>query len=363
MKQWTKQQLKTAAALAQELQEQADPKKSVEENMQEALLCRADNIDAQRIVAELRDGIQSFHDTFAQTQEQGLDAVVDQKLDAILEGYTEPEQVQVLHELLTAFAQVCQVQAPAAADPAQLNEMKAKVREYLCQYSVLNLGAEGSEILLRELGQAELEQLSQAQDKAGREQYIALAFYIQQARGELDAVPNELSAQEIGALTAAAYESQRVILGGLLGKLDWESVKRTLMMIAGAAVLAVLGFAMLKIAAFAGTLTYLVIKGLVGMSVIGTVMGLFFGFEIVSNFIDIAIKAGEAIAHVTHLDEGLKTATTVLSKWFQETVRPKVAAFWQAVKRSFGIADSQPAETVVDDEELELLIEENPSLA
>lgn len=347
MKKWTKEQLAAAAALAQELQAQADPQRTVEENMQAALLRRVDDIDAQQTVTELCSGIRSFHTTLKRTQEQGLPAVVDQTLEAILANRTQEEQAQVLHELLAAFSPV---QDLAQGDPAQVDVMKRQLREYLCQYGVLDLGSEGAEVLMRELGRQDLEALSQAQDRASQEQYTALAFYLQKLQGELDAVPDELSAQEIGALTAAAYGTNHTILEGLLGKIDWETVKHRLMMIAGAGLLTLMTIAVAKVVLFTGTLTFWIVKGVVGMSVIGTIVAAFFGFSVVSDILSTAVEIGQSLARATHLDEGVRAGASVLHKWLQETVRPKAAEFWQAVKEFFGVAERQSAQTGAEEQ-------------
>lgn len=343
MKKWTKQQLEAAGKLAQELREQADPQKTVEENMQEALLWRVDDIDAAQVVSQLCEGIQSFHGNLKKAQNQGLPALVDEKLESILDGRTEEEQAQVLYELLTAFAQAAQVQAPAPS--GQVDELKQQVREYLCEYGVLNLGSEGAELLLRELGRKELEELTQAQSKVNQEQYTALAFYLQKLQGELETVPDGLTPQEIGALTAAAYKTNQTILDGLLGKLDWERVKRILMMIAGAAIITIMTIAISKVAVFTGTFTVWVVEGVVGMGVIGTIVGAVFGYGVIADIIETTIDTAQSIAHMTHLDDGVKAAACTLRKWFQETVRPKAVQFWSKVKERFGAVESHPAQT------------------
>lgn len=336
MKKLRKEQEAAVKALMQEMMADRDAGKSIHENIREQLQKRVDGVDADRVMAGLEKGICNFHENLHKAEEQGLDVLAESSLDEMLEKRNEEEQRALLADLLTALAEASGHPVPGAfAETGELGELKAAVKEYICEYSVLHLDCEASERLLEELGAEQMELLREAQEEENLERYTAAAMYILKVTGTQEEIPADMSEHEIGVAAAASVCSQQTIRSGLLGRIDWEKVKARLKLIAGVAVLAVLTAVSAKLAVVTGALVFYFVQAVVGLGVIGTIAAAAFGAAAAFNFVKSMLSAGKKIGETTGVNEKLAQGSARLGAWIENTVKPAAQAFWEKIKTLF----------------------------
>ncbi len=329
---WNKEQLQTARTLAETMLAEAQTGLTVEQNMKNALASRLEGVDAGLIVDDLCDGIDLFHDGMQKAEEKGTTALVQDVLDQLLQDKTPDEQATQLSKVLTACAQAAGQQPPQTGDASQIPAMRDAICEYFSEYALLHIDCAASAQLMQDLGDSQ-QAMWQAEEKRLDERYMALALYIQKATGNLDGVPDELDAKQIGVSAAAALCEQRTILAGILGRVDWDTVRARLKLIAGVAAAALLIVVAAKLALVLGGLTFLFVQAIVGMGIIGTIAAVFLGLVTVKQIVTAGADLVQKVAEVTGLDQLVHKGLEKLGNWYQNTLRPAMQAFWERVRQ------------------------------
>ena len=339
---WTQEQLSAARALAVGLAGEARTDLTVEQNMKNALASRLEGVDADHIVSDLCDGIDAFHQAYEKAQDEGLEALVNASLDGHLSGKTEDEQADWLYSVLTACAQAVDQPIPERQAGVTAGQLRGMVVEYFTDYALLHIDCGATEFLVSELDGAD--RLADAEDWAFSERYMALALYLLKSAGDLKGVPAQMGAKEIGASAAAAMCESRVVRDGLLGRIDWEDVKRKLKLIAGAVLTAVILIVAARLAATAFIVTGVLVEAIVGMGVIGSAAGFLLGIAAAVKIISKGGDIAAAAAIVTGFGEVVREKTGRLSDWYHETFLPAAKNFWQRVRAALsGLAGHRAA--------------------
>lgn len=332
-KTWTKEQMEKAEKLVRELMNEAKTEQSVEKNLADSLNSRLD-VDGDKIVSGLKEGIRSFYENYETGKGKGLKALTDEKLSSMLEGYDENNQRMLLSDIISACAEISgQEMSDEKLQKLSLGELKGMVQEYICEYAILTMDCEAAELIADELKEKDIKALTDAGEKEKQELYTALAIYILKVTGELEDIPAAVSEQEIGVSTAASFETQSAIHEWLLGKLSWEKVKEKLKLIAGAALLTLMAFIALKLAVFTASFIFIIVQAVVGMGIIGTLTACIFGMIHGVSIITPILEAGKWISEKTGISDKVTEGKERLTRWYHETIGLRLDAFWEKIKK------------------------------
>ena len=104
-KTWTKEQMEKAEKLVRELMNEEKTEQSVEQNLADSLNSRLD-VDGDKIVSGLKEGIRSFYENYEAGKGKGLKALADEKLSSMLERYDENNQRMLLLDIISACAEI-----------------------------------------------------------------------------------------------------------------------------------------------------------------------------------------------------------------------------------------------------------------
>lgn len=329
---WTQQQLDAAAALADEIMQSAPAGQTVEQHMKDALAMRVEGIDAGQQVAALCAGIDLFYKTLERAEKQDLSVLVSEELDRLAAGQDAPAQAAQLHDILSACARATGQPEPETADPDQIPAMREAICEYFSQYALLCTTNPALVELVQAIGTDRLEVLQKAEAQVLDERYLALALYIQKATGQLDGIPADLTAKEIGVSAASALCTGRTLRDGLLGKIDASTMKARLKLIAGVTLLALLIAVAAKLALAVGVLTFFFVETIVGLGLIGTIAAIALGLVTGGSVVQSAARLAASVAAATGVDKLVDTAVSKLSNWYHLTLQPAAQAFWERVR-------------------------------
>lgn len=325
---WTKEQLEKAGKLAQEMMTEAEEGASKEQNLKDSLVRRVEGGNPDDVIANLLEGIQIFDNTFHQAKSRGMTSLLDSKFDEMLSGYDEEEQKVLMKDIFKGCVEASgQEISEDLETPESLGELKEAVKEYIVEYSVLNLDCEAAARILQEIGADSIKELQDAEELSRKEAYTALAVYILMATGELTDIPAGITAKEIGVYTAASFCEQKTILEAIHGKINWEKVKSLLKLIAGCAMIAIVTIVTVKAAFVAGLVAIVITKSIIGLGIIGTLVAFIaicgITDSIVRTTLPFIMEAGE----VTGINEKANAVWVKISEWFHNTVRPAFASF------------------------------------
>lgn len=329
---WTKEQLEKAGKLAQAMMTEAEEGVPKEQNLKDSLVRRVEGGNPDNVIANLQEGIRIFHNTFNQAQSRGITSLLDSKFDEMLSGYDEEEQKTLMKDIFEGCVEASgQEISEDLETPESLEELKEAVKEYIVEYSVLNLDCEAAARILQEIGADSIKELQDAEELSRKEAYTALAVYILMATGELTDIPAGITAKEIGVYTAASYCEQKTILEAIHGKINWDEVKSLLKLIAGCAVIAIVTIVAVKAAFVAGVVAAVVTESIIGLGIIGTLVAFVFTYGIIDSIVQTTLPVIMKVGEVTGINEKANAVWAKISEWFNNTVRPAFASFKEKV--------------------------------
>jgi hypothetical protein len=360
----TSKETESVRLLTDELLASADSRLSLEENLSKSLSSRIQGIDSLETVKQIISGIKRFDDSLAANgKADNLKPWVSDKLSEALEGKDISEQHTTLLNVLTAlsatdsahtgelrlkFAQI--KGAKVTAD--NVNELKALVAEYLDSNAVLYFDDSATISLLENLGADSGKELLNATWSEQSKPYLALSTYILKTTGELPSLPLEIGAEEIGVSTAAAVAREQVIRDGAAGRETWDMVLMALKAIATIAVALLAVYAIVNIALFVGSFVFVLVQGLVGLSVIGTLIALIAGTATVMSIVETAGILFEGAVDIVF--EAINKIIEVYGKvrdWVKEKIFPEVIAFWARLKNAVLVGIDAYINVTVDEAE------------
>lgn len=283
--QLTAEELKNVYTLANEMQKESQSTQSLEQNMQMSLSSRVEGMDTAAVVSDLCDGIREFDCTLQAAETTDVKEIIQEKLNAVLQGKDNMEQANILTGILNAFAN----QSPMEADAPQfqftmgqevtdeeLKQLKTSVVTYIDQFALINMCDDTAETMNQLLGQDVSGQLQTLTWNEEAKYYVALATYLLQVQGNLDSIPSDMGAKEIGISTAAAIAADSAVHDHASGKKNWETVLNVLKIIAAVALTLLAVVVVAKLAAVAALIAYVLAESVIGLGIIGTIAALGF---------------------------------------------------------------------------------------
>lgn len=236
------EQYEAAIRLAQKLQREADPTLPISTNMANVLLMRTSGLRAHIVTEQIRDGIASFKQLHTGAESLELSDVVSVSLDKAMAHMDEHAQRVFLCKTLAEFAAKTGVVIPNL-DTANLKMLKAGVCGYLSNYSLVHMFS-SAEWAAEALGKKHLRSLASAASSIQDAEYLALAMYLLQTRGEANRIPCSITPRDLGVIAAAATASAKEILRAAAENIDWDMVINVLTVIGLIAILVVAGWDM-----------------------------------------------------------------------------------------------------------------------
>lgn len=222
-----------AMNLASEFWQEARPGRSIQENLTKSLQMRTQDLDAKTAVSEILEGVHSFNGLYAQANHQNLPGTLKSILLPVLNAM-EPgwrrSVIRTLHENCASFA--------GLAIPEVFDEETAleEAIDVIARFDLDDIKPYNP-WMPKVLGEKTVEKLFSAADDTHCTEYLAAALYLQQLYGHLD---TNLSAREMGALTAATLTGAGHAFDGALNNLTKEDLHKLLQVVA-----AVLAFVLL----------------------------------------------------------------------------------------------------------------------
>lgn len=219
---WSPEQMEAVKSLAGEIHAEAKNEYSDQENMLLSLLPRIDGVDHSTVVSRLCKGIQDFQSSLELANASSSAAALDKGLAEALVGLSLGDQKQILIGILDALEEegAAPCEEKAAAD---VDSLRAVVAERYMQLG----GTELDEVSLQ-LDEETAAKLNEAFAKEDSHS-LALAFYIMQARGELDI--GDVPPEAIGTISAATVEAAKVMDNAKKGLFSKETCDKILRLI------------------------------------------------------------------------------------------------------------------------------------
>lgn len=359
--------------LTAEIKNEVNPDLSLEENMQISLADRIENLDAEKAVEEICDGIHQFEDVFEQLdqKEDRKAFIVDILNHSELNEKTVQEQYTFLAEVMEAFAKEATdhpeydldeldsfcIKKDTEVTAEELEQLKELVVEYLDEFSLLHGEEEAFGTLFDTIGKEAQEKLYNIYEN--EKYYIALAIYILQMQGKMKSLSAGIGAKEIGAAVAAFFASMKARLAGALGKIPWEKVLEILKKIATAAMTVFICVAAAVIVIKVQKVVFFLATALLGYGIIGILASAALSVGCGVKTADWLIRMRNQTAEFFEESaDFVMEKYEVVKKWVLETALPAWKEFWRKLKERVDcyIKKWQPAkeDTQEQKEEFEL---------
>ena len=366
-------EIRMVQELTAEIKSEVNPDLSLEENMQISLADRIENLDSEKAVEEICDGIHKFDDVLEQLdQKEDRKAFIVETLNhSELNEKTVQEQYTFLAEVMETFAKEAAdhpeydleeldsfcIKKDTEITVEELEQLKELVAEYLDEFSLLHGEEEAFETLFAAMGKEAQEKLYNIYEN--EKYYIALAIYILQMQGKMKSLSAGIGAKEIGAAVAAFFAAMKARLAGALGKIPWEKVLETLKKIATAAMTVFVCVAVAVIVIKVQKAVFFLASALIGYGMIGVLAAAALSVGCGVKTVDWLL--GMRDRTVEFFEEGTDFVVEkygVVKKWFLETALPALKEFWKKLKEKVDcyIKKWQPAkeDTQEQGEEFEL---------
>ena len=338
------EQMEAARVLAEQIHGEIDPAMSVKQNMVRSLQMRTTDVDAETVVNDLCEGIASFHKAYEDAKAQGLEAMIAENLDKILEGMEEEQQKALLMGILKSCAEASGAEVP---EGMTLETMKQSACYCIGQFGLALTGSEAFE-QMAQLDEEALNAITEATANAQEEEYVALAMYLLQTTGEMENASEEMNAQQIGAMTAATLAAHSAVAEAAEAETENETeeqtearfakLKKALKLIGGALAIALIA----AVAAASIMFSSMVLFTALGLLCYSTTFVQFlamagaamFGVCGVNGSIEFAVDNVVKVAERSGLAAGVVKAYRVAAEFVTETVIPAAKRFWTILRKT-----------------------------
>lgn len=177
-------------------------------------------------------GIEAFHGLYQSAKKNTPVMMIDQEMDNILMKLEPQQQKALLQNLMAVLGEYCGQPVPDLNDN-NTEDLRDNISSLLHQYSLSNLM--GSEDFIKLVGQEKAYRLKELNERQFEELYVAMGMYHCCQRGEFTEL-QDLSAEQIGAVSAATVKAQQSIFQYLSGKITKQHLIRILEFVAAAVI-------------------------------------------------------------------------------------------------------------------------------
>lgn len=347
-------EMKMIEQLTAEIRNEANEELSREENMQISLASRVEDIDEQKEVADICNGIREFDEVMSQLEEGDRVEHIMYVIDSSgLQDKIIKEQFAILAESMEAFQadlisrgydlgelKELKIEKDREVTEEDLHKLKNQVAQYLDKFALLHGDIEILESFYTSIGIEDAEKILKTSENEDEAYYLALAVRILEIQGKIEEIPFETGAREIGIDIAASMAYARAYLRGILGKIPWEEVLGQLKKIASAALTLLTAAAGGIVAYEAGKTVFLLSLGIFGNSLIGI------GAAVVlasAGMYTSAVLFARVWQGIKENDEGadgyiqdrwedVKEEIFIVRRWIKEEALPALGQFWENLK-------------------------------
>ena len=354
MDKFTKEQIARASALAQELRSETNPQLTIEQNLENSIRMRIQDVDAKNVVTEINKGILSFRELYGKAAETDLANVIKEELDKLLLNMDEEQQRESLTNILRCCASATGQEIPTDQE-YDLEVLREAVCIYFSEYSLVHMI--GEDMLVEELDAEQIQKLLAASEEAYQEEYAAVAMYLLQVTGDVAQIPETLTPEEIGIMTAASIAAKNSYLQMILGKIDLEQIKRTLKLIAGITMLAILIAASWNVAKIAVAISMMCVgAALTKLGVTSKIITYLTGALTVSGIVEGVQKLGQNITRRSGLTQAVGAVFEKVKSYVTGSLVPAAKEFLKKLgageKKEHVLKTSTGLYQVAEDEEI-----------
>lgn len=222
--------------LAAEIAAEANPDLTTAENLRRSLMKRTSG-NATGVAEDLLSGIALFDGLYRDAESRSPYQIIRTHLQELLDNSDPDRRGVILEGIIRGAYEAAgeEVNLPENMMPAALMEIAISAIEDLSL-----TGMTSGNTPLGEMNAADTKALFDRLTKAADGNAMAMAAYILHRQGQLPSLPEDTTAQQIGAITAASVAARDSIVESIQGKADMDKIIKALKVIAGLTVMALI---------------------------------------------------------------------------------------------------------------------------
>lgn len=317
------EEMKAIQTLASEIVTEMNPALTTAENLRRSYMKRTSG-NATGIAEELMSGIATFDGMYRDSKSRSPYQIIRTHLQDLLDQADPDRRGVILHSIIRGAYETLgeEMDVPEGMMPAAMLEIAISAIE---EMSLAGLVSEGNP--LGQMDAAATARLFADLCHAADGNAMAMAAYILHRQGQLPSLPENTTAAQIGAITAASVAARDSIVESIQGKADMDKIIKALKVIAALTVIAliVIGTPMVLKASVAAVARFcigvfgakmLFVESMLSWMLIGATTGTILGAVTVG-----ACEIGKAAGVPTALCE----IWQALSRYVRKHIAPRVS--------------------------------------